>query len=405
MKAAVKSPFAWEAYKQRLTTRTQTSVLIIGAGEAGARALSAILKRNAKASVTLVGEPMGWRLLQLAEQYQGVQLHERSLEPADLKHKNLIVIADEEAGDLHLLSAKKSDINLLARRPLWSHTAAAASYWKQIATFFISAFALLALASVLVLTGAHTYIGHQFWAFLLVGFIAQMVDGMLGMGYGVTSAIGLLTLNINASVVSSAIHTAEVFTAGASGYSHYRFGNINKKLFKALLIPGIIGAIAGALLLVWADGHGSRWIKPLLAFYTLVLGLRIISRAFAKTTVKKKIKRVGWLAGFGGFLDSFGSGGWGPLVTGTLITKGKTPRFVIGSVSLSEFFVTLASALTFFSAIGLGHWQVILGLTLGGVAAAPLAARLVGRLPQKQLFIGVGCIILIWSIQMISRLF
>ncbi|MBK7873208.1 MAG: TSUP family transporter [Saprospiraceae bacterium] len=276
--------------------------------------------------------------------------------------------------------------------------------WKRIATIAMAAFGLLLFANIIFVTGLHDQVEPQFWAFLLIGFLAQMVDGMLGMGYGVTSAIGLMTMNVNVAAISSSIHTAEIFTAGASGYSHYKFGNINKKLFKAILIPGIIGAIAGALLLMYLDVNGSKFVKPLLAVYMMVLGVRILTKAFQQNAVKKKVKNVGWLAGAGGFLDSFGSGGWGPLVTGTLITKGKTPRYVVGSVSLSEFFVTLASALTFFTVLGIQHWQVTLGLLLGGVVAAPIAARLAGKLPRKQMMIGVGCIIVIWSLQIFLKL-
>lgn len=282
--------------------------------------------------------------------------------------------------------------------------APAARNWKRIATIAITAFGVLLLANIIFATGLHQEVEPQFWAFLLIGFLAQMVDGMLGMGYGVTSAIGLLSMNVNVAAISSSIHTAEIFTAGASGYSHYKFGNVNKKLLKAILIPGIIGAVLGALLLMYLDGHGSKFVKPLLAIYMMILGVRILTKAFKNNTVKQKIKNVGWLAGAGGFLDSFGSGGWGPLVTGTLITKGKTPRYVIGSVSLSEFFVTLASALTFFTVLGIQHWQVTLGLLLGGVVAAPIAARLAGRLPRKQMLIGVGCIIVIWSLQIFLKL-
>lgn len=277
--------------------------------------------------------------------------------------------------------------------------------WKRIATIAIIAFGVLLLTNIIVVTGLNEQIEPKFWAFLLIGFFAQMVDGMLGMGYGVTSAIGLMSMNVSVAAVSSSIHTAEIFTAGASGYSHYRFGNVNKKLLRALLIPGILGAITGALLLVYLDGHGAKFVKPFLSVYMMILGIRILTRAFKKTNVKKKVKNVGWLAGAGGFLDSFGSGGWGPLVTGTLITKGRTPRYVIGSVSLTEFFVTLASAITFFSAIGVSHWQVILGLILGGVLAAPIAARLVGKLPTKKMFIGVGIIIIIWSLQVLIKTF
>ena len=131
--------------------------------------------------------------------------------------------------------------------------------------------------------------------------------------------------------------------------------------------------------------------------YTFLLGFRILTRAFVKKGKKRKARNIGWLAAAGGFLDSFGGGGWGPLVTSTLIAKGKTPQYVIGSVSLTEFFVTVASAVTFFSMIGLSHWVVIAGLILGGVAAAPLAARLAGRLPVRLMYVLVGIIVIFWS--------
>ena len=144
-------------------------------------------------------------------------------------------------------------------------------------------------------------------------------------------------------------------------------------------------------------------IKPILAIYTLLLGVKIFSNAFKKRTERKKIKRVGWLAGIGGFLDSFGGGGWGPVVTSTLISKGKTPKYVIGTVSLTEFFVTLSSAFTFFTLIGIGHWQLILGLVIGGMLAAPLAAKLAGKLPAKKMFIAVGLLIIIWSMNIFFK--
>ncbi len=133
-----------------------------------------------------------------------------------------------------------------------------------------------------------------------------------------------------------------------------------------MLIPGIIGAVVGAYLLSKFGNDYARYIRPFLAAYTLFLGTKILLAAFKKNRKATKVKRVGWLAGAGGFLDSFGGGGWGPLVTSTLISKGRTPRYVIGSVSITEFFVTLASALTFFTMLGISHWQVILGLIIGG---------------------------------------
>jgi uncharacterized membrane protein YfcA len=239
---------------------------------------------------------------------------------------------------------------------------------------------------------------------VLAGFLAQLVDGALGMGYGVTSASILLSTGINPAAISGSIHTAEMFASGASGYSHYKFGNVNKKLFKILVIPGVIGAIAGAFLLVFLGKEYSNYIRPILACYTLFLGVKILFIAFREVTKAKKFKHYGPLAGLGGFLDSFGGGGWGPIVTTTLITKGRSPRFVIGTVSLTEFFVTLASAFSFFILLGVTHMQTIIALILGGFIAAPIAAKLAGKLPRKTSFILLGILVIIWSTKILLQL-
>lgn len=276
--------------------------------------------------------------------------------------------------------------------------------WRRIATAALAAFGILLVCNVIAFYVplrewplALRRIDPMIWTFVCVGFLAQLVDGLLGMGYGVVTQIALMTTGIPLAAVSSSIHTAEVFSAGASGYSHYRFGNVNRRLFRALVTPGIIGAVLGAVLLSWLGAHYAQYIKPALAVYTLLLGGRILSRAFAKRSRRKKVRNIGWLAGAGGFLDSFGGGGWGPLVTSTLLSKGKTPQYVIGSVSLTEFFVTFASALAFFTLIGVSHWPVIAGLIIGGVLAAPLAARLAGRLPLRYMFVCVGLMVVFWS--------
>ncbi len=243
----------------------------------------------------------------------------------------------------------------------------------------------------------------KFYWMIAAGFLAQLVDGALGMGYGVICTTVLLSLGVNLPAISGSIHTAEMFSSGMSGYSHYKFGNVNKKLFKALLIPGIIGAVIGAVMLAKLGDQYANYIRPILAAYTLILGVRILFTAFRKKRGPQKVKRVGWLAGAGGFLDSFGGGGWGPLVTSTLISKGRTPRFVIGSVSITEFFVTLASALTFFGMLGLSHWQVIAGLVIGGTVGAPIAAKLSGKLPLKTMFILVGSMVIIWSLRILLK--
>lgn len=288
----------------------------------------------------------------------------------------------------------------------------ATAYWRRVATG-----ALLAFAGFIVLNiFSYYFTWHQAWGvvstastfykFVGVGFIAQLIDGMLGMGYGVISAISLMSLGLNPVSVSASIHTAEMFASGASGYQHYRFGNVNKKLFRVLLLPGVAGSIAGAFLLARFGDKYAGYLKPILAIYLLILGLRIISKAVrTQRDKRRKVKNAGWLAGAGGFLDSFGGGGWGPLVTSTLITNGRTPRYVIGTVSLVEFFVTFASALTFFSMIGISHWQIVAGLIVGGVAAAPVAARLAGRIPTRWMFLGVGLMVIFWSLWALRRVF
>ncbi len=286
--------------------------------------------------------------------------------------------------------------------------------WKGIA--YLS---LLSLAILFVVYAVYSYVSYpafidlgkelsaqideKFLWMLLVGFLAQMVDGALGMGYGVVSTTLLLSGGMNPAVISGSIHTAEMFSSGASGFSHYRFGNVNMKLFKTLLIPGVLGAIIGAVFLAYVGENYGKIIRPVISVYTMILGIRILTNAFKEKQKVQKVKRAGWLAGAGGFLDSFGGGGWGPLVTSTLISKGRTPKYVIGSVSLTEFFVTMASALTFFVILGVSHWQTILGLIIGGVVAAPIAARFAGKLPLKKMFIGVGVIVIISSLRIIWR--
>ena len=302
-----------------------------------------------------------------------------------------------------VLANKKEERNLRGERQ-----------WRKIATWSLFAFLFMIIGHIILSYVPLSQLAEQirripkeidssFYWMIGAGFIAQLVDGALGMGYGVTCATVLNSMSINLAAISGSIHTAEMFSSGASGYSHYKFGNVNKKLFKALLIPGIIGAVAGAFLLSKFGEDYSKFLRPALAIFTLFLGFRILLAAFKKKKKVKKVKHVGWLAGVGGFLDSFGGGGWGPLVTSTLISKGRTPRYVIGSVSITEFFVTLSSALTFFSLIGLSHLGVIAGLIIGGMLAAPIAAKLSGKLPVKTMFIGVGAMVIIWSLRILIK--
>jgi len=243
-------------------------------------------------------------------------------------------------------------------------------------------------------------LNESFFYYILGGFVAQMIDGALGMAYGVTSATFLLTIGVPPSAVSASVHASEIFTSGVSGYMHLKFGNVNSKLFKKILIPGVIGAISGAYLLTSLEKY-IYIIKPLVAVYTLILGILIIQKALKKRIEKRPIRQIGWLAFAGGSLDSIGGGGWGPIVTSTLIARGRHPKYTIGSVNLAEFFVSLASSVTFITLIGFSHWQVVLGLILGGMVAAPIAANLSRKLPIKTMMIMVGTIVIIVSLRII----
>lgn len=297
-----------------------------------------------------------------------------------------------------------------------SHPARDEKYWRVIAGRCLFALAFMIVGHLIATFYPMTNLINAFKVFgdtlglesafgwmLLAGFIAQLVDGALGMGYGVISTTVLLSTGLNPAAISGSIHTAEMFSSGASGFSHYRFGNINKKLFKTLLLPGVLGSILGAVLLCYLGEEYGDWLRPVLSVYTLLLGARILLNAFRKKNESRKVKHAGWLAGAGGFLDSFGGGGWGPLVTSTLIAKGKTPRYIIGTVSLTEFFVTLGSALTFFMILGTSHIQTIAGLIIGGVLAAPIAARLAGKLNTKTILISVGVLVIISSARTILK--
>lgn len=384
----------------------QRRILVVGGGTEALTQLTTVLEANPTAHVTVVAEHFIPALRALAKEYPQVLLVSRSFETEDLHGHDLILVATPDT-DLHgRVRAGAAARRLHAVAALGpADEATAVAHWQRVATFTLAAFALFLVFTILsyyftwqqawqVLSNSGT-----FYTFVCVGFVAQLIDGLLGMGYGVVSAISLMSLGLSPASVSASIHTAEMFASGASGYNHYRFGNVNKRLFKVLLIPGILGSISGALLLAHFGEQYASIIKPVLALYLLFLGLRIISKAVRKQAQqRRKVKNAGWLAGAGGFLDSFGGGGWGPLVTSTLIANGRTPNYVIGTVSLVEFFVTFASALTFFSIMGFSNWQIVLGLIVGGITAAPLAARLTGRLPTRWMFLGVGAMVVLWSL-------
>lgn len=244
-------------------------------------------------------------------------------------------------------------------------------------------------------------VSQDLWVFVLIGVGAQAVDGALGMAYGVTANSLLMGVGVPPASATAAVHLSEVFTTGFSGYSHWRLGNVNKGLFLRLLIPGIVGAVAGAYLVSLIDGNV---LKPFVSAYLLIMGIYILRKAFvAQQAVPPTHKRITPLALIGGFVDSVGGGGWGPVVTTTLLGRGHAPKETIGSVNSAEFFLTLASATAFAALIGFGYWTAIVGLILGGLLAAPFAAWLSQHLSAKQLLVVVGLLITGLSIWNLSK--
>lgn len=238
---------------------------------------------------------------------------------------------------------------------------------------------------------------EDFLLYVAVGLVAQMVDGAIGMAYGVTSSSVLLSFGVPPATTSACVHAAETFTTGVSGAAHWRLGNVDKKLVFRLAIPGMIGGALGAYVLANIDGNQ---IKPYIAAYLLVMGCYIIYQALRKDTVEREPpKNVVPLGLAGGFVDSIGGGGWGPIVTTTLIGQGTAPRYAIGSVNLAEFFVTLTISLTFLFTIGLELFPIITGLVVGGVIAAPFAALATKHLPDKPLMIIVGSVVILLSLR------
>ncbi len=246
-----------------------------------------------------------------------------------------------------------------------------------------------------------TLSGRVFWSAVMVGFFAQVVDGALGMAYGVTATTFLLATGASPGVASASVHIAEIFTTGVSGISHAKFGNVNKQLFVRLLIPGILGGVLGAMLVTQIDG---AIFKPYISTYLLLLGIYILSKAFRPLRLRTRPPRhVGKLALFGGFVDSAGGGGWGPVVTSTLVSSGNDPRTTIGSVNFAEFFLTLTSAAVFSLLMETNTWPIIVGLVFGGLFAAPFAAVLCKKLHARTLLILVGTLIIIISLYNVYR--
>lgn len=242
----------------------------------------------------------------------------------------------------------------------------------------------------------------DFVLFAVVGFLAQLVDGALGMAYGVVSTTVLLTFGVSPATASASVHAAELFTTAASGSFHAVQRNINWQLFWRLMPAGVAGGVTGAYVLTSFDGNQ---LRPFVTAYLGVMGLYILYRAF-RGRPKIRHQQTGLIVGLGatgGFVDAAGGGGWGPVVSSGLIGNGGEARTTIGTVNLVEFFLTAAITASFLIALLSGHWQeagaltdhfaAIAGLVAGGLLAAPLAATIVRIVPHQPLMVMVGVLI------------
>ena len=237
---------------------------------------------------------------------------------------------------------------------------------------------------------------YEIAPFIVAGFAAQIIDGALGMAFGVISSTLLITLGMPPAAASAGVHTVETFTTGISGISHILHKNVDWKLFGRLAIPGIIGGILGAYVLSNID---AAVVKPFVLAYLAGIGALLVFRGIKYPPHHVPPKVVAPLGLAGGFLDAAGGGGWGPIVTGNLLAQGGEPRRVIGTVNTTEFLLTATISATFIVTLG---WKAFtaatLGLLIGGVIAAPVGARIASRVNPKTLLTAVGVLLIVTSI-------
>ena len=228
--------------------------------------------------------------------------------------------------------------------------------------------------------------------FILIGFCAQIVDGALGMAFGLISTTSMLAFGVPPATASAMTHVAEIFTTAASGASHVWHRNINWRLVARLAPAGMIGGAVGAYILSSIDANV---IKPFVSTYLIAVGLYILFKAFQPLFPREVRDKLVPVIGLGGgVLDAMGGGGWGPIVTTSLLGRGHEPRKVIGSTTLTEFLVTLTISITFMLTLGWSDMSSAVGLIIGGVIAAPIGALVVKKLPVRPLMIAVAIIII-----------
>jgi len=232
--------------------------------------------------------------------------------------------------------------------------------------------------------------------FIAVGFAAQMIDGALGMAFGVVNSTLLVSfLGVSPALASASVHAVETFTTAASGISHVLHRNVDWRLFRRLVIPGMIGGAIGAYVLSNIDGSVA---KPLVMAYLAIIGLYLLYRAWQGIGEPRQPRIIEPLGLIGGFLDAVGGGGWGPVVTSNLLVQGANPRSTIGTVNTSEFFLTATISATFIATMGFAAFTIAsLGILIGGLTAAPFGAILAKRIPARQLMALVGGLLTLTS--------
>ena len=238
--------------------------------------------------------------------------------------------------------------------------------------------------------------------FIGVGFAAQLVDGALGMAFGVISNTLLVAvLGVPPALASQRIHLVECFTTATSGISHLAHGNVDKRLFFRLLVPGVIGGVLGAYVLTSLD---AGVVKPFVLAYLSAIGIYILARGLFWPPKIREAKLIAPLGLFGGFLDAAGGGGWGPVVTSNLLIQGADPRKVVGTVNAVEFFLTVAVSAAFIWHLGFADLAgPTLGLLIGGLLAAPLGAWVAKRFNPKTMLVLVGIVLTATSLYGVYR--
>jgi len=242
---------------------------------------------------------------------------------------------------------------------------------------------------------------EEFFMILAIGFAAQMIDGALGMAFGVISTAAMLMIGMPPAQASALVHTAEIFTTGASAASHVYHRNVDWRLVIRLGIAGVVGAVLGAWVLSNVD---AKFMRPFVFAYLFLMALYILLKAARIQTARDA--PAGWTAPVGfvaGFLDASGGGGWGPVTTTTLVGSGHAPRQTVGSVNATEFFITVAAATTFFVELGQSPLQNLIPLIIGGMIAAPFGGWVVKYVTARTLMVGVGLLILALSSWQVGR--